>query len=138
LHPDLRADANTGVSALWHEVQEAYAASDVARMEILLALSDIESNHVAHQASVSQMRAVFAELERALRALEKSLREAEGEDAWNFAQTGPTSDLRIRVDRELTSDLAARTLRLDVLTNAIAAWARGPITNRKVRLARGS
>lgn len=138
LHPDLRADANTGVSALWHDVQEAYAASDVARMEILLALSDIESNHVGNQATVSQMRAVFAELERALRALEKSLREAEGEDAWNFAQTGPTSDLQMRVERELKSDLAARTLRLDVLTNAIAAWARGPITNRKVRLARGS
>jgi hypothetical protein len=138
LHPDLRADANAGVSALWHEVQEAYTASDVAQMEILLALSDIESNHVDHQTSVSQMRLLFVELERALRALEKRLIEAEGEDAWNFAQTGPTSDLRMRVERELDSDLAARTLRLEVLTNAIAAWARGPITNRKVRLARVS
>jgi hypothetical protein len=136
LHPDLRADASAGVSALWHEVQEAYAASDVPRMEILLALSDIESNHVGHQASVSQMRAVLVELERALRALEKSLLEAEGEDAWNFAQIGPTSDLRTRVERELKSDLAARTMRLDVLTNAIAAWAQGPIANRRIRLAR--
>ncbi len=102
----------------------------------LLALSDIESNHVGNQTSVSQMRAVFVELERALRALEKSLREAEGEDAWNFAQTGPTSDLRTRVERELKSDLAARTKRLDLLTDAIAAWAQGPAANRKVRLAR--
>ena len=49
LHPDLRADGSTAVSALWHEVQEAYAASDVARMEILLALSDIEANQMANQ-----------------------------------------------------------------------------------------
>ncbi|PYJ08519.1 MAG: hypothetical protein DMF06_12625 [Verrucomicrobia bacterium] len=136
LHPDLRADSSVGVSSLWHEVQEAYAASDVAQMEILLALSDIESNHVGNQASVSQMRLLFAELERALRSLEKRLLEAEGEDAWNFAQTGPTLDLRKRVERELKSDLAARTLRLDVLKNAIAAWAEGPLANRKVRLAR--
>jgi hypothetical protein len=136
LHPDLRADANAGVSALWHEVQEAYCASDVARMEILLALSDIESNHVGHQASVSQMRAVFAELERALRALEKSLLEAEGEDAWNFAQVGPTADLRTRVERELKSELAARTKRLELFTSTIAGWAQGPVANRKVRLAR--
>lgn len=132
LHPDLRADASAAVSALWHEVQEAYAASDVARMEILLALSDIESNHVGHQASVSQMRAVFAELERALLALEKSLLEAEGEDAWNFAQTGPASDLRSRVERQLKSELTARAMHLDVLTKTLAAWAQGPIANHKL------
>lgn len=132
LHPDLRADATAAVSALWHEVQEAYAAGDVARMEILLALSDIESNNGGNQTSISQMRAVLVELERSLRALEKSLLEAEGEDAWNFAQTGPTAGLRLRVQRQLKSDLTARTMRLDVLTNFIASWARGPIANRKV------
>ena len=35
LHPDLRADASAGVSALWHEVQAAYAASPLARLDIL-------------------------------------------------------------------------------------------------------
>jgi hypothetical protein len=131
LHPDLRADASAAVSALWHEVQEAYAAGDVAHMEILLALIDIESNHLGAQTSIGQMRAVLAELDRALRALEKSLREAEDEEAWNFAQSGPNADLRLRVERQLKSDLAARAMRLDVLTKAIAAWAQGPIANRK-------
>jgi len=136
LHPDLRADANAAVSGLWHEVQEAYAASDVPRMEILLALSDIESNQMGAQTSIGQMRLVLAELERACRALEKSLLEAEGEDAWNFAQTGSSSDLRTRVERELKSDLARRMTRLDILTSTIAAWARGPIGNRKVTAVR--
>jgi hypothetical protein len=131
LHPDLRDDASAAVSGLWHEVQEAYAASDVAQMEILLALIDIESNSMGAQTSVGQMRAILVELERALRALEKSLLEAEGEDAWNFAQSGPTEDLRVRVERQLKSDLAGRSKRLDVLTKTIAAWAHGPIANRK-------
>lgn len=131
LHPDLRDDDSAAVSGLWHEVQEAYAASDVAHMEILLALIDIESNNMGAQTSVGQMRAILMELERALRALEKSLLEAEGEDAWNFAQRGPNEDLRVRVERQLKSDLAARTLRLDVLSKTIAAWAHRPVANRK-------
>jgi len=134
LHPDLRADGSAAVSALWHEVQEAYAASDVARMEILLALSDIEANQMANQ-TVAQLYAVRTELDRALRALEKSLREAEGEDAWDFARVGPTSALRTQVERQLKSELALRTQRLDLLTRTIAVWAAGPSANRKVRLA---
>jgi len=136
LHPDLRDDASTEVSGLWHEVQEAYGAGDVAHLEILLALIDIESNGTGAQTSVSQMRATLAELERATRALEKSLLEAEGEDAWDFAQSGATADLRLRVERQLKSDLAQRSLRLDIFTKTITAWAHGPIANRKVMPAR--
>jgi len=136
LHPDLRDDASTEVSGLWHEVQEAYGAGDVAHLEILLALIDIESNGTSAQTSVSQMRATLAELERATRALEKSLLEAEGEDAWDFAQRGPNEDLRLRLERQLKADLAQRSLRLDVFTKTIAAWAHGPIANRKVMTAR--
>jgi hypothetical protein len=136
LHPDLRDDASTEVSGLWHEVQEAYAAGDVAHLEILLALIDIESNGTSAQTSVSQMRATLAELERATRALEKSLLEAEGEDAWDFAQNGPNEDLRLRLERQLKSDLAQRSMRLDVFTKTISAWAHGPIANRKVMTAR--
>ena len=135
MHPDLRADASASVSALWHEVQEAYAASDVAQLEILLALIDIEANSLGAQTSIGQMRAILVELERAARALEKTVLEAEGEDAWNFAQIGPNDDLRVRVERQLKSDLAGRTERLDVLTKTIAAWAHGRIRNRKAMTA---
>jgi len=132
LHPDLRADGSAAVSGLWHEAQDAYAAGDVARMEILLALSDIETKSTASQ-SLSQMYALRAKLERALWALEKSLLEAEGEDAWNFARLGPRADLHVRVERQLKSQLAERMQRLDLLTRTITEWARGPITNRMVR-----
>jgi len=133
LHPDLRADGSAAVSLLWHEVQEAYAASDVAQMEILLALSDIEANRIADR-TLSQLHAARAELARALRALEKSLLEAEGEDAWDFARIGPNAELRERVERQLKSDLTARVQRLDLFTRTIAEWAHGPVTNRRVHL----
>lgn len=132
LHPDLRADGSAAVSSLWHEVQEAYAASDIARMEILLALSDIQLDQISDGTSLSQMHSVLDELIRSSCALEKSVLEAQGEDAWNFARTGPNDELRLRVERQLKSDLAARTLRLDLFTRTIAAWAQGPIANRQV------
>lgn len=135
LHPDLRADGSAAVSALWHEVQEAYAAGDVARMEILLALSDIGADPMSADTSVSQMQTVAAELTRALEALEKSLEEAEREDAWDFARLGASDTLRARVERELQFELATRTARLDLLTQTIASWVQGPISNRRIVVA---
>ena len=122
LHPDLRADGNVAASALWHEVQEAYAATDIAQLEILLALSDIVSDRFSDQTSVSQMRAVLTELERALFALEDSLRQARADDAWNFARAGEQPGLRIRVERDLQANLRMRSDRLKMLEQTIAAW----------------
>ena len=136
LHPDHRCDGETEVSSLWHEVQEAYAAGDVARMEILLALSNIQGDAFADDTTLFEMRAVRAELERSLDALEKSVAEAESEDAWNFARIGPGDDLRSRVERELDHQLAQRLQRLDLLHHAIAEWAAGPEINPKVRVVR--
>ena len=86
LHPDLRADGSAAVSALWHEVQEAYAASDVARMEILLALSDIEANRTAEQ-SLSQMHAVLVELERSTAGAGEKLARGRGRRGMGFRAT---------------------------------------------------
>jgi hypothetical protein len=123
LHPDLRADGSAAASALWHEVQEAYAATDVAQLEILLALSDITSARFGDQTSVSQMRALLVELERALYALDDSLRQARGDDAWNFARAGAGPDLRMRVERDLRTNLRLRTDRLNLLIRTITDWA---------------
>src|ERR1041384_5451147 len=124
LHPDLRADGDHTVSSLWHEVQEAYAAGDVARMELLLALSDL-SNALGASTTLSQMRSALSELTRSVRALELNLVEARREDSWNFARTGPSEDLRLRVERQLKHDLALRQQRLELLTGIIAGWATG-------------
>jgi hypothetical protein len=129
LHPDLRADGNAAASALWHEVQEAYAATDVAQLEILLALSGIESGRFGDETTVSQMRAIAAELERSLFALEDSLRQARGDDAWNFARAGAAGDLRLRVERELQQNLRRRTERLQLLKQTLAEWAQPPLAS---------
>ena len=132
LHPDLRADGSATVSSLWHEVQEAYAATDIAHLEILLALCDMESDRFSDQTSVAQMRAVATELERAMFALEDSLRQARDEDAWNFARTGARPDLRAEVERDLQANLRRRWERLSLLEQTIAEWS-GPLAARKIQ-----
>ena len=130
LHPDVGADGNVAASALWHEVQEAYAANDIAQLEILLALSDIASDRFSAQTSVAQMQAVLAELERALFALQDSLRQAREEDAWDFARSGAGPDLRRQIERELQANLQRRTQRLHVLKRTLAIWSRPPMASR--------
>lgn len=132
LHPDLRSDGNAAVSSLWHEVQEAYAMADVGRMEILLALSEIESDSMGEQTTIAQMRAVRQELERALDALQRSLHEAKRDDAWDFARKGANDTLRREVQRDLERNLVARTGRLATLQKIVSEWADPPGSNRHI------
>jgi hypothetical protein len=129
LHPDRRADGNVAASSLWHEVQEAYAANDIAHLELLLALSGIETDRFDEETTVAQLHAVVADLERALFALDDSLRGARSEDAWDFARSGAAHGLRARVERELQANRRARMNRLQLLRQTIATWSRSSLVN---------
>jgi hypothetical protein len=122
LHPDSRADGSADVSALWHEVQEAYAATDVARMELLLALSHIQSDELGGETSLGEVLLIEEELGRSVRALAKSVREAEKEDAWDFARAGPTRQLTAEVERQLKFNLNNRARYLEQLQSTLASW----------------
>jgi hypothetical protein len=126
LHPDVRADKDAEVSALWHEVQEAYGDGDLERLEMLLALTDIQSNTAGGHTSLFQMHAVLAELRRAFNALHRSLRSAQKDPAWNFARTSDRRVLQARIERELESDLAVNQRQLREMESLISSWARPP------------
>jgi hypothetical protein len=64
-------------------------------------------------------------LTRSLRALSKSVAEAENEDAWDFARLGPTTELAREVERQLKFDLGNRTRYLDQLRTRLAEWQTG-------------
>jgi hypothetical protein len=122
LHPDTRADNDAEVSSLWHEVQEAYEQGNVDRLEMLLALTDILSNATGDQTSLFQLRSVLAELCQAFDALQRNLRAAKKEYAWNFVRLKDRTALEKRVRRELESDLALQQDQLRQLEALIARW----------------
>lgn len=122
LHPDMRADNNAEVSAIWHDVQEAYAAGNVERLEMLLAFTDIQSNTAGEHTSLFQMQSVLAELRDAFTALQRTLRAAKKDPAWNFARSGNRSRMEERMRQEMETTLAWHEDQLRQLEALIAQW----------------
>ena len=131
LHPDTRADADAGIAALWHEVQEAYGHGNLERLEMLLALTDIQSDAAGEHTSLFQMRSVLRELRRSLNALRRSLGAGKKELAWNFARTTDRSAMQSRLQRQFESDIALQADRLREAEALLADWSKPAKQGRK-------
>jgi hypothetical protein len=123
LHPDLRADGDATVSAKWHEVQEAYEARNLDRLETLLAVTEMESG-ASSRASLSQIRGALADFNRALRAIQRSLREAKRDPAWGFTQNPYSRSVEKQIRRELEESLSHQRAELADLKATIEDWSR--------------
>ena len=126
LHPDTRADSDAEISALWHEVQEAYSHGNLDRLEMLLALTDIQANGTGEHTSLFQMRSVLRELCRSFSALQRSLRAGKRELAWNFARTADRSGVQARLQRQFEADLAVQQESLREMEAILAEWSAPP------------
>jgi hypothetical protein len=122
LHPDTRTHSGSGVSPFWHEVQQAYRTGNLERLEMLLALTDLESGQAGDQTSLAQMRAVVRELRRAFNLVQKNLRGARKDSAWNFSRTQDRTLLQARLRNQFEEDLAVQGARLQDLEALIARW----------------
>lgn len=128
LHPDTRAGHGPAVSSLWHEVQAAYEAGNLERLETLLALTDIQSNGAGAHTTLFQIRSVLRELRLAFQAIQRSLQEARRSPAWNFSRMGERRLFQRQHERKLRSDLAAQRAHLQDLEELIASWEPRPGT----------
>jgi hypothetical protein len=130
LHPDTQADANPQVSALWHEVQEAYNRGDVDRLETLLALSELHAGALNNSTSASQLHAVRAELKANLNAIRRALRKARKHPAWQFEKRD-LRELEGRIRRQMEYDI--RILRKDLadMEVTIDEWKQPPKRKKK-------
>jgi hypothetical protein len=131
LHPDTTADNDPSASAIWHEVQEAYSAGNIERLEMLLAMTDLQANAIGEQTSVSQMQSVLSELRRSLNSLQRSLRAARKDPAWNFSALKDRSKLEKQVRNELETRLLWYEEALRELEEKIARWSAPPSPRKK-------
>jgi hypothetical protein len=122
LHPDARTDAQDGVGALWHEVQEAYEKGDLDRLERLFALCEVTGGTLGAGTSLSQMGAALLELRRSIQAMLRSLSGAKKDIAWKFSQTPDRSALKARVERDLDTELARQQAVLAQMDAKLASW----------------
>jgi len=137
LHPDMRADGDAEVSAIWHEVQEAYRTGNVERLEMLLALSELEADAFGEGTSLSQMRSVLAELRRSYNALQRNLKAAKADPAWNFSQRPDRPMLARRMTSDLKRIIKDLEYHLESLEAQVAHWAKPPAKRRRKKSGKG-
>jgi len=124
LHPDMRADGDAKVASIWHDVQEAYEARNLDRLEMLLALTDMQDGKNGGHATVGQMRGALEELKRALRAVQRSIRESKRDPAWAFNQKTERKFMEKSIRREMEASLSEQRQVLAQIKRTLADWSR--------------
>jgi hypothetical protein len=114
LHPDVRADSDPQVGALWHQVQDAYADS-----------------------TLGQLRDVAEELRATSRAVQASIRKARKDIAWGFAKRQDREDLSRQMRADLEMELSVIRDELSYLERLLEKWSKPP-RMRKRAASRGS
>ena len=85
LHPDAgQAAPDPHIERLWHDLQEAYAAMDLERMEVLLAITDLQESGDALRSTLYHLRKVAKEMARTVRELKSRFRQVSASEAWIF------------------------------------------------------
>lgn len=125
LHPDMRADSNAQVSALWHEVQLAYQHGNEERLETLLAMSDMQADNISASTPVSQLHAIRKELKSNLAAIRRELNKIRKDIAWNFEQSD-RARMQRRIQQQLDSEIAFVQEELTEMERMIERWKAAP------------
>ena len=121
LHPDLKAKRDVKVSTLWHEIQEAYHARNLERLETLLAVTEMQEGRNAN-IRLSQMQGALIEIKRTLRAVQSSLGLAKKDPAWGFSLSENHDLLENRLRREMETNLANQKWLLKGLKETLDCW----------------
>jgi hypothetical protein len=123
LHPDARQESQAETLSVWHEVQEAYQHGHVERLEVLLALTETESEIASEKTSLGQLRGLITALERDLGALKRSLNKARQDPAWDFGNKPNRDTLARKIQRELEGELTYQQRSLHEMEKQIQRWA---------------
>jgi hypothetical protein len=90
----------------------------------LLALTEVQGGANGSRASLSQMRMALDELNRAFRAIQRSIRGARRDPAWGFSRNPFRGPMEKRFRREMEESLDEQRSVLAALKATIADWSR--------------
>jgi hypothetical protein len=122
LHPDTRKDSSPSATALWHEVQDAYATGNLERLETIFALSEMTEQTFSATTTLFQMHSALRELKRSSQAVLRTLSAAKKDPAWGFAELQEHAALQAKVEKQLLRDRAAQLFALAEVEALLASW----------------
>lgn len=123
LHPDTGRDrSNPQTRRLWDDLQEAYAAQDLERLEVLLAITDLHESGSAMRSTLFHLRQVARQLRTQLDGLKLRLLQARKSPAWTLwhAKNRPSAEKKLRAAVEKRVESAK--IQLADLEAEVARW----------------
>lgn len=130
LHPDYRKENNPRLDEIWHEVQIAYNQKDVERLELLLALSDIQQGKFSEISSVSQLIAIHEEYKKQLKVIRSQIRKAKKDVAWNFLSNPNKDKIKKEIQRDINSKLKEEATSLQQFEKILKSWSTPPVNTK--------
>lgn len=135
LHPDANPHHGWRERELWHEVQAAYEARDLDRLEAAAGRVEVGSQGAAHTLPLSRLARMTRGLRSAMRGLKTQIRHARSHAAWNFsARSVAGSEWETQHQRmlgKLKARATAELTRFSEILDALAAKAAGTRKGRK-------
>jgi hypothetical protein len=107
LHPDTRSAGSARATEWWHEVQEAYEAGDVARLEVILTLCESEDGEPGEGTSVSMLQQIIRHTKASLREVKGRASRLRRDPAWGFSKCGDRAGWEERFRALMKRDLDA-------------------------------
>jgi hypothetical protein len=123
LHPDVQETMTPEKLERWHEVQEAYAAGDAERLEIILNLSESEDGTPGAHTSVSLLMRITAQVKASLRQVKHEVNQYRKDPAWRFSKCSDRTLLEMRMHAEMEGTVAQLRHHLRLIERTLHEWA---------------
>ncbi|MBU6181727.1 MAG: hypothetical protein KGR46_02805 [Verrucomicrobia bacterium] len=133
LHPDTgksRQDPHT--RKLWDDLQAAYAAQDLERLEVLLAITDLHETGGAMRSTVFHLRQVARELGNQLHSLKVRLMQARKTPAWIYWHSKNRRKAGEKIRSDVLKRVEAARKELEAVEAEIEEWKRESAAKKRL------
>lgn len=122
LHPDFQKKADVRLINLWHDVQEAYQAQNLERLEALASMCEFYNSGSFEALSVSAILTAQVDLRLQTKSLRAQINECKTCDpAWDFARRDKKRFAR-EIQRSLKSEIQDLNLEKLQMERLLARW----------------
>lgn len=123
LHPDTGRDrSNPQTRKLWDDLQAAYSALDLERMEVLLAITDLHESGSAVRSTLYHLRQVTRQLRVQLDGLKVRLRQIKKAPAWTFWHAKDRQRAGEKIRAAVVARVAEAKENLGILEEEVRRW----------------
>jgi hypothetical protein len=137
LHPDLNGELDQKRKELWYQVQDAYDAKDIEKLETLSAMSEIFDDNSKSVESIWSLKNLFEELLEGLGHLQRQINRCKKDVAWGFEKTREQpkkiGKIREQIASQMQNDKDELTEHILYCEEHLERWKSPPPSSRSRR-----